>query len=164
MNKGIYSCIYLFFFGLSSSPKRYVCLRFLPIRLKISRKLCVFGAKLEPKCDRTTYQFVQTKQADQIYQGEPCFGGNVPGCCFLFAEARWQKPARAVHISSFWRENSCGDCSIQTDLSSSSSARASSSSSSTPSYSSYGTFSKEASSRKKNPLLVLLQLKNILTS
>lgn len=110
--------MYLSFFF---PPKRRACLRFPLIFLNISKN-CVLGANLEPKCDWTTRQFVQIKQANQNYQGEPCAGGNVPGHCFLFAGARWQKPARAVHVSSFWRENNCGDCSIQTDLSSSSPA------------------------------------------
>lgn len=86
-----------------------MCLWFLPILLKISKNGVCRAQNLSRNVIGRPFNLSTTKPTNQVDQGEPCVGGNVAGCCFLFAEARWRKPARAVDVSSFWRENSGGD-------------------------------------------------------
>lgn len=47
------------------------------------------GTKPEPERDWTSLQFVQIKQANQIYHCKPRVGGDGPACS---AVSRWRKP------------------------------------------------------------------------
>lgn len=49
----------------------------------------MWGDKTEPKRDWTTLQFVQIKQANQIYHCKPRVGGDGPAC---FTVSCWRKP------------------------------------------------------------------------